>query len=213
MTVASNKSGAADHSERGTLLRHPLTITIATLLIGSVLTSFIVPWLTYSRTLKEKRLEKALELLAYNAEVNQRLNTLVTTLEIFHKDNSGVAARFVNYKEEQRTLRRVMMERYLEFDSVAWWRLGRVSAEADILRLTSPEEAKRIAELTEAYGSNLKKSTETLNQLWDRFLREEYRPDDKANDAAMAETRRRLRTLRDSRDKFISDIAREFAGK
>ena len=170
--------------------RHPLVVSIGARLVGTVLTYVVVPLVTYQRTLKEKRLEKALELLTHDADVNQRLNTLLTTLEIFHKDNSGVAARLVDYKEEQNTLRHAMMDRYLEFDASAWWWYGKVRSEAVILRLTSPSEVKRIDDLAKAYESKLIASTGVLNELWNRFLREEYRPTDIGNNVAMAETQR-----------------------
>lgn len=212
--MSSPKASAAESNEGngGRWHRHPLTVSIAALLLGTALTSLAVPRITYQRTIQEKRLEKALELLVHNAEVNQRLNTLLTTLEIFHKDNSGVAARLVDYKEEQRTLRRVMMDRYLEFDASAWWWYGKVRSEAAILRLASATEVKRIDDLTKAYESNLVTSTGTLNELWDRFLREEYRPADTRNNVAMAETRRKLETLRASRDRIIGELAWELAG-
>jgi hypothetical protein len=212
--MSSPKAAAAEPNERndGKWHRHPLMVSSVALLLGTVLTSLVVPWVTYQRTIREKRLEKALELLVHNAEVNQRLNTLLTTLEIFHNDNSGVAARLVDYKEEQRTLRRVMMDRYLEFDASAWWWYGRARSEAAILRLTSSAEVKRIDDLAKAYESNLVSSTGTLNELWNRFLREEYRPTDMRNKVAMTETRRKLDALRASRDRIIGELAWELAG-
>jgi len=188
-------------------------VSIAALLIGTALTSLVVPKITYYRTLREKRLEKALEILTHDAEVTQRLNALQTTLEIFHKDNSGPAARLIDYKEEQRTLRRVMMERYLEFDQAAWWWYRKIRSEAIILQLTPPDGSSKIDQLIETYDSNLVHSTDALNRLWDRFLRAEYRPDDKSNNLAMNETRKAIAELGRVRQKIIDKLAQQFIGK
>jgi hypothetical protein len=213
--MASENIKIATPNEQGfsVLLRHPLTVSIAALLIGSMLTSLVVPRLTYYRTLREKRLEKALEILTHDAEVTQRLNALLTTLEIFHKDNSGPAARLVDYKEEQKTLRRVMLERYLEFDRVAWWWYRKIRAEAIILQLTSPDGSARMDTLIQAYDSNLVQSTNILNGLWTRFLREEYRPTDRTNDLAMNQARKSLVELSLARQKIIDKLAQEFVDK
>jgi hypothetical protein len=213
--VTFEKGRKAIQDERGSsaLLRHPLTVSIAALLIGTALTSLVVPKITYYRTLQEKRLEKALEILTHDAEVTQRLNALQTTLEIFQKDNSGPAARLVDYKEEQKTLRRVMMERYIEFDNVAWWWYRKIRAESIILQLTPSGGSQRMDRLIEAYDSNLVQSTEVLNGLWNRFLREEYRPDDKGNGLAMNDAREKLAGLGHARQKIIDKLAQEFVGE
>ena len=194
----------------GALLRHPLTVSIFALLIGTALTSIVVPRITYYRTLQEKRLEKALEILAHDEEVTQRLNAMQTALEIFQKDNSGPAARPLDYKEEQKSLRKVMMERYLEFDHVAWWWYKKLRAEAVILKLASPDGAARMDRLIAAYDANLSQSTEALNSLWTRFLREEYRPDDKSNDLAMRAAREKINDFGRARQKIVGSLAQEF---
>ena len=108
------------------LLRHPLTVVLVTTLV----TSLLVPLLTRNSDLRQQRLNRALDLIDRNMEVNRRLNSLLTTLELFHKDSSGAAARLSDYRQEQRELRKVMRVRYAEFDSVAW-RYERVRTEAE----------------------------------------------------------------------------------
>jgi len=70
---------------------------------------------------------------------------LLTTLEIFDKDNSGPAARFIDYRKEQKELRRIMIERYSEFDRQAWWWYSQIYVEAKILGIASPEELERLS--------------------------------------------------------------------
>ena len=191
------------------LLRHPLTIVLVT----TAVTSFVVPMLTRNSDLRQQRLSRALDLFERNMEVNRRLNSLLTTLELFHKDNSGAAARLSDYRQEQRELRKVMMVRYAEFDNVAWWWYGRVSTEAGVLGLTSALESDRVRALAREYEQSLIQSTEVLNNLWTTFLREEYDPSDAGNTVLMNDTRKKLGDLQGVRERSIQALAELLASK
>ena len=191
------------------VLKHPLTVV----LVATVLTSYIVPRLAQNSTLRQQRLSRALDILDHSMEVNRHLNNLLTTLEIFHKDNSGVAARLSDYHQEQRELRKTMMIRYLEFDNVAWWWYGRISTDAAILALASPAETERVRTLARQYEENLIESTSVLNTLWDTFLRKEYDPKDDGNTAAMIATRKKLDELYGAREQSVQTLAALFASR
>jgi len=185
------------------ILRHPLFL----LIMATVLTTIIVPKISYRLKLKETRLKKALEIIEQSTEVNRRLNALLTTLEMFHKDNSGVAARLSDYKEEQKKLREIMMERYLEFDKVAWYWYSNVYTEAHLLGFVSVKELHIIGELVYRYEAKLIESTHSLDNLWNIFLREEYTPSDIQNTEVMKTTRHDLAKLERSRTILISELA------
>ena len=69
------------------ILRHPLFL----LVVGSVIGSFLIPWISQktdrNRVLREARLKKAVEIVNHNTETISQLNAMVTRLGIFHKDN------------------------------------------------------------------------------------------------------------------------------
>lgn len=191
------------------ILRHPLTVVLVT----AVLTSYILPILAQNSTLRQQRLSRALDILDHSMEVNRRLNNLITTLEIFHKDNSGVAARLSDYCQEQRELRKTMMTRYLEFDAVAWWWYGRIRTDAVILGLVSPAETERVRTVARQYEENLIESTSVLNALWNTFLRAEYDPKDEGNTATMIATRKKLDELYGAREHSVQALAELFASR
>jgi hypothetical protein len=191
------------------LLRHPLTIVAVT----TVLSSFVIPLLAHRSDVRQQRLRRALDILDRDMEVNRRLNSLLTTLEIFHKDNSGVAARLGDYRQEQRELRKTMAARYVEFDNVAWWWYQRLPTEASILGLTSPAETARVTDLMRRYEANLVKNTQVLNDLWNAFLREEYRPTDTRNTELMTETRKQLEELAGQRMRLVQALAELLASR
>src|SRR5262245_13403099 len=69
------------------VLKHPLFL----LVVGSVIGSFLIPWISQkndkSRVLREARLKKAVDIVNNNTMTLSQLNSLVTRLGIFHKDN------------------------------------------------------------------------------------------------------------------------------
>jgi hypothetical protein len=191
------------------LLRHPLVL----LVIATTLSALVVPKISYRLKLQEVRLKKALDLIDHSTEVNRRLNALLTTLELFHKDNSGVAARLSDYRQEQRELRKAMMSRYLEFDNVAWWWYGNALTEALLFGLTSAKRLQRMRSIINAYELNLLETTDILNALWSQFLREEYDPTDLQNTEALNNTRGRLAESEQSRNNLIAELGEILAGK
>lgn len=184
--------------------RHPFVLLIS----ATILSPFIIPLIEQKSRLHEARLEKALQIVERGTEVDRHLNNLQTTLEIFHKDSSGVAARLVDFSEEQKELRKVMMARYLEFDMIAWWWYRNMATEAVLLELKSPAELERITELIGTYEANVVESTSVISDLWNTFLRQEYDPKDAQNTVAMERTRAKLKELEKARGELISDLTR-----
>jgi|SRR6267142_1957442 len=192
-------------------LRHPLLI----LLIGTGLSSWLIPYfsarLDHEKLIREARLKKATEIVADNKETERNLNRLLTTLEMFHKDNSGSAARATNYKKEQRELRRIMTERYLEFDRQGWWWYSQIYDEAKILEIVSPHELERLAQISHEYSQNIGSSVGAVDELWSLFLRETYVPSDLRNLELMKQTRTKLEGLNRERSKLVFESAQIFS--
>jgi hypothetical protein len=193
------------------ILRHPLTV----LLLGTALSSLLIPYFSgridNEKLIREARLKKAMEIIGDNTETERNLNKLLTTLEVFHKDNSGPAARLTDYKKEQKELRRIMIERYLEFDKQAWWWYSQINVEAKILDIASPQELERLHQISNEYGENLKTSTAAVDDLWNAFLRETYKPSDPRNAELMKQTRSKLDGLSQKRSTLVMESAQIFA--
>ncbi len=190
-------------------LRHPLTVVVITALLSPI----VIPALLHKSEIRQQRLKKALDLLDHDMEVNSHLNNLLTTLEIFHKDNTGVAARLVDYRQEQRELRKTMSSRYLEFDRIAWWWYKRVPTEAHLLGLISDEETTHIDSLVRDYETHLIETTNLINDLWNLFLRDQYDPTDKHNTEFMNETRKKFDELYNMRTRSLNALVELLASR
>jgi len=195
------------------ILRHPLII----LLIGTGLSSWLIPSIgdriNHRKLFREARLKRATEIINENVETGRNLNRLLTTLEIFQKDSSGPAARFFKLEMEQKELRGIMIDRYLEFDKQAWWWNSQIFLEAKILEIASPEELGRLDQISKQYSENLESSMTAVNAVWNAFLRENYKPDDRRNLDLVNQTRSRLIELNQKRSELVMEEAQIFATK
>jgi hypothetical protein len=192
-----------DMSDLVELLRHPVVV----LLLGALASAILVPKLSYWVKLKDTRLQKALILIKTATTVDRHLNALLTTLELFQKDSSGPAARLSDYRQEQHELRKTMMTLYLQFDRVAWWWYDNVYTEAVLLGIVARTQLSRMHTLIESYEANLIRTTEEINVLWARFLREDYNPVANENILAMRRVRATATVLEKQRRTIIRELA------
>src|SRR5437870_12105468 len=97
-------------------LKHPLFL----LIIGSIIGSFLIPWISEkndkSRVLREARLKKAVEIVDNNTRTLSQLNSLVTRLGIFHKDNMRLRPSSQTLSALQDKLAEDMDKGYAEFE-------------------------------------------------------------------------------------------------
>jgi hypothetical protein len=192
------------------VLRHPLIV----LVIGTCLSIWLVPIFSaridHDKLIHEARLKRAMEIISDNIENERNLNRLLTTLAIFHKDNSGPAARFVNLQTEQKELRRIMVERYSEFDRQAWWLYSQIYVEAKILGIASQPELEHLEQISRQYAENLKDSMAAIDELWNAFLRENYKPSSSRNKELIEQTRQKLDKLNAKRSELVMESAQIF---
>ena len=191
-------------------IRHPLTV----LVVGAVVTSILVPILSdrvnREKLLRERRLNIAMEIIKDNVETNRRLNSMVTALELFQKDNSGPSARVVDYRAEQKELRGKIDQAYLEFDSQAWWWYSEIYSEAVVVNIISSRDLNELSRIRHEYGENLGESTRTLDGLWNPFLRDTYKPNAPRNTQLMETTRNKLQDLNNKRSQLVMDAVKIF---
>jgi hypothetical protein len=127
-------------------LRHPLGL----LILGSALSSLLIPWIssrsTEAKLLQEARLTRALEVGTHNRDFDSKLNGLLTYMEMFHTQNVRMKLKPAELKEAQTAFRNKYTERYLALNETAWWWYGDITREAYLLRLTSEKDRKRLNE-------------------------------------------------------------------
>jgi len=196
------------------ILKEFTTNNLVLLLVGGALTSLVVPYINSKRLTEETRLKKAMDIVSHKSEFNSQFNSLQTALTTFYYDNRRRLAErpdewnLADFRAEQVRFNKEMNTRYAEFDKQAWWWYGDVLQEAYVLRLTRPENFKRLGEVTDAYGRNAGDSVGAISDFWHKVVSPEYDPKveyeaEKANKIGKAElwneTDKRLSPLFDAR--------------
>jgi len=165
-------------SERGKIsfefLRHPLLL----LAVGSIIGSFLIPYLTDRATkkkvLQEARLRKAVDIVDTNTRMVSQLNSISTRVSMFHENN----LRLKPSPEELRTARDKLIEdideRYLEFEKAGWWWYRDLIDEAVILKIVPPNGSDQLREHINSYGQNMLDTTNALKTMWHPCISAEY---------------------------------------
>lgn len=187
------------------------------LIVGAILSSFIIPYVNsqsnHTKLLQETTLKKSIEIVKHNSEINRQLNTILTTIEMFHKDNVSGVSQLENYKEAQEKLRNKINGLYLEFDKYAWWWQWEIYHEAVILELTSSDELQHVDNILKEYESNIAENVKDIYSFLYACLDKEYNPKNTDITNQMLELRNKHTELTADRDKNISKIIRIFASK
>ena len=156
------------------VLKHPLFL----LIVGSVIGSFLIPWISQkndkSRVLREARLKKAVEIVNNNTMTLSQLNSLVTRLGIFHKDNIRLKPTPAKLTELQDKLADDMNSRYGEFEKNGWWWYRSLTEEAVILEIVPPGGSDRLRNDINAYADNITQTVAAFGDFWHICLSKEY---------------------------------------
>jgi hypothetical protein len=179
---------------------HGLTLLAA----GAVLTYVLVPLVNEARLLQEARIKKALEILETGSEVDANLNSLQTTLAIFHKDHSYERLPPDQYAAARHRALERMEARYLEFDKRAWWWLRRVEADARLLKVEG------FKDYSNKYMKSLIASTQKLDTFWTRLLRQNSNPQDPEIGRLVETTQEELTRLNLERTKWLYQMVKVF---
>ena len=155
-------------------LRHPLLL----LVVGSIIGSFLIPYLTDRATkkkvLQEARLRKAVDIVDTNTRMVSQLNSISTRVSMFHENN----LRLKPSPEELRTARDKLIEdideRYLEFEKAGWWWYRDLIDEAVILKIVPPNGSDQLREHINSYGQNMLDTTNALKTMWHPCISAEY---------------------------------------
>jgi len=71
----------------------------------------------------------------------------------------------------------------------------------------------RLDQISKQYSENLESSMTAVNAVWNAFLRENYKPDDRRNLDLVNQTRSRLIELNQKRSELVMEEAQIFATK
>jgi len=180
---------------------HPLTL----LLLGTLLTSAIVPYLstkiTHNRILQEERIRTARKIFDDSELTEKQLNMIRTKLESFYKDASEEPKR---RRAEQEELRKEMNIAYAQFDAHSWYWCSSASFESGYLELDGSRRTK-IRELCSSYSKSLKGSISAIDPAWGQFVsgsvgRSEF------NSALLTDLHKNLDTLASERAQLVGQL-------
>ncbi|MDT7042840.1 hypothetical protein [Candidatus Nitronereus thalassa] len=148
------------------LLGHPLII----LLVGTVLSSILIPsWFRESDEAKlrrEARLGLAVEVTKHSSEGTQLLNRVVTTLELFCRDEPDARA-IPRTEADLLALRQRLAEEYAEFNLRAWYWYWEVLVRANGLSMTE-ESQQQLMSLFEHHKTLVSEFGVVLGKVWKR---------------------------------------------
>jgi len=156
------------------VLRHPLFL----LIVGSIIGSFLIPWISQrsdkSRVLREARLKKAVEIVGNNTRSLAQLNSLVTRLGIFHKDNIRLKPSPAKLSALQEKLAEDMDKQYAEFEKTGWWWYRSLNDEAVILEIVPRTGSDKLRHDIDNYAENMTQTVASFGDFWHKCLSKEY---------------------------------------
>jgi hypothetical protein len=190
----------------GSFLKHPLFL----LLLGTVLSYLVVPWISeissHKRLVQEQRIDLAADILKQALQDDQQLSTIHTAFEIFYKQQIAFSPGDPGAPKQ---LHENFAKLYSEFDRHAWWWDHDLPLKSALLGL-SLDRQNDIGKLHELYKQNLLKSVEQVEQLRVQFCVAHYHPKNARNAQVLDETKKALDHLAIDRGAIASQMARTF---
>ena len=194
------------------VLKHPLFL----LVVGSIIGSFLIPWISQKndkgRVLREARLKKGVEIVANNVRTISQLNSLVTRLGIFHKDNMRLKPAPAKLAALQDKLTDDMNRDYAEFEKNGWWWYRSLNDEAVILEIVPPGGSDKLRNDIDAYGTNITHTVAAFGDFWHKCLSTEYDFEEKGKTSELQEQmNQRLNQLANERVALVNNLVHDFA--
>lgn len=181
--------------------RHPLIL----LIVGSVITSYLLPWIlseaAKNESNRKEKLVLAFKFLNKNSEVNKNFNSLLVALSLFHKYSTP---EYVH--EEQKELRKNSKDLYQRFNTDAWSWHWNLYEEAKIWNLLPKSDDLYITKVLMRYTHNWRTVMNKLSNFWDACLNPNYRCRDPKVTNLMNETRQEYNISFAARDSVIRYI-------
>ncbi|HKO35275.1 MAG TPA: hypothetical protein VJV21_02270 [Pyrinomonadaceae bacterium] len=195
------------------VLRHPLLL----LVVGSVIGSFLIPWISHktdrSRVLREARLKKKVEITNKNTETISKLHLRVTRLGIFHKDNIRLKPSPAKLAVLQDKLGEDMNDLYADFQREGWWWYRSLNDEAVILEIVPPGGFDKLRKDVDAYEKNITDTVAAFNAFWHKCLSKEYDFQDANITQIQNQMYERLEQLRQERIGLVNNLVQDFTAE
>lgn len=177
--------------------KHPIFI----MLMGAVLTYFLVPIYTDYKSRSDQEKELIKDLSSFNSQVLSKLNVLKTHLNLCTKDAKYSGADFYGQRSE---MGHQANQLYLEYDALVW--AGFNDLKFRFKNVDRLEKDTVLRDLFKDYHTNLCISGGCLDELWDNTLRTNKKMDFKTIAIIEDSTNARFRRLVDDRYRIIRDI-------
>jgi hypothetical protein len=181
------------------------------LIMGTILTCFVVPPLTEyynkDRIRRESKLKLQLEIADNASLTNAHINKILTRLEMFHKDNIRLKPGKKELKNVQNKLQEEINQMYLSFDNSSWWWCQNLYQEALILKVTTQDTLANLQTEIDKYQDNVIKTTGILSELWHECISSKYdfRPHSYATELVDS-TRPKIKKLIDERGIILTRL-------
>jgi hypothetical protein len=190
-------------------LRHPLTLSLTGMLLGSLLIPWIVGRSSKQAAVADTRLKQAMQVMTTSNGVDATINRIETAFEGFEKDSLSIEQQdeFLQRRED---LRKRVYDLYSEFDSTAWWWARNIYDQAHILHLISPARLDKLNEYIGQYNSNLVETAHAIDIPWHAYLGTDAITHGPGAKEIMPSLDKRLRNLQQQRSEIAGNMAALF---
>lgn len=144
----------------------------------ALFSNFVIPNIieksNKAEALRTSRLQKALDIRGHNEDFTIKLHRLKTMMQTFNKQNVRRRLSGAQLAEKQNTFQREYTERYLTLDETAWWWYWDLERDAEIYKLLSPGETKKLVEILKTYGDATAASVGAIDPVWNHLSSSDY---------------------------------------
>jgi len=190
-------------------LRHPLTLSLTGMLLGSLLIPWIVGRSSKQAAVADTRLKQAMQVMTTSNGVDATINKIETAFEGFEKDALSIEQEDEFFRRRE-DLRKRVYDLYSEFDSTAWWWARNIYDQAHILHLISSARLDKLNEYIGQYNSNLVETAHAIDVPWHAYLGTNAVTHGPGAKEIMPSLDKRLRNLQQQRSEIAGNMAALF---
>src|SRR5260370_20408195 len=187
-------------------LRHPLTLSLTGMLLGSLLIPWIVGRSSKQAAVADTRLKQALQVMATSNGVDATINKIETAFEGFEKDSLLIEQQD-EFLRRRENLRKRVYELYAEFDSTAWWWARNIYDQARILHLISPPRLHTLYEHNAHTNHHLLVTSHAIDIPWHAYLGTNAVTHGSGANEIMPSLNKQLRNLQQQRSEISGHMA------
>lgn len=144
----------------------------------ALFSNFVIPNIieksNKAEALRTSRLQKALDIRGHNEDFTIKLHRLKTMMQTFNKQNVRCRLSRAQLAENQNTFQKEYTERYLTLDEKAWWWYWGLERDAEVYKLLSPGESKKLVEILKQYGDATAASVGAIDPVWSHLSSSDY---------------------------------------